>query len=138
MALKDWRAAIASAVTNGVGIPVHHWFPSVVEPPCAIVTPYFEYLRFTDAEGNYFGGHEARWSVILLVRLPSEAVAFDELDDLIDRAIPAIHTTDPPEGGGARVAVESVDDPQQINIGGIDYLAALLVVNTTRPNPTTP
>lgn len=132
MSLKAWRAALADAVSDGLGVTVYPWNAPAVDPPCVVVDPGEPYLALVDEEDTSFTTGVLRFTLWLIVRHAGEEASLDELDDLIDPLSDAVRATAPPEAGSS-AALERVDTPSLLQIGGVDYLVARCSVNVLRP-----
>ena len=115
--LRQVRDEVALQLA-AAGVTVHEFIPSRVNPPAAVVesgSPYME-------QGQTFADFNVRVNVVLLAAAATNEVATDELDQLICDCIDQIDTFD----------VESVDQPEGLEINGAQYLGVRIRLVTNK------
>lgn len=113
--LKKLRAHLG-AVAQSAGISYMPHLEGRFSPPMAFTIPGSPYLE----RGDTFGSFKVNMQLLLVADTRSNDMTTEGLDQLITRALVALHDSD--------WIVQDVSDPAGVTIGGAEYLAAFVSV----------
>lgn len=130
MTLPQLRGQLVAAL-QAAGVVAVDGLPARVSPPVALVAPGTPYVAGSDTFGT-------RRAVRLRVRLvvPNADSALDELDELIERALPAIESIGDDDDGelirdGDSWSVLEAGEPYTLVVGTTAFPAVDLDVTTS-------
>lgn len=116
--LAEVRARLRNALTDA-GLSAYATVPERVTPPLVFVGPGDPYVT---TESANFGSEIVRCEVVVVASPGVNNTTADELDGLILTAFDAAEA--------AQFAVESVERPGRITLGGQQFIAAAITVWT--------
>lgn len=114
------RAAIVAAL-GPLEIPVHDHLPGRAVPPCAMVLHGSPFIDRSDTDS--YGHATVHFEVWLVIGPGTNETKLDDLDELLERAITALHA----EGFG----IDRVEQPFRAVLNQADYLATAISLTST-------